>query len=416
MTSPSRYSVRLLAATFAFCVAGVQAQVQMQQKQGVAPQMQQKQRPAAIHVAPAPSVEIVALSATPAAPKQGEMVTFKLSIRNTGTTAVASLPWAIHWYTVNQTLAQGTLTNVGAGAQFEVTASWKAVAGEQLIQGYVDAANTIKNAAPITARTRNLTLNTPLTISEAADPKSKAAADKAAADKAAAAAIAKFLGGGPAAQGKAFADKAAADAKAAADKAAADAKAAADKAPDGGLAPGALQALGRAIAAADKAAADKAAADKAAADAKAAADKGVVSSKTAADAKAAADKGDGNKAAVDAKAAAVKAAADKAADKAAADEAAAGATNVVASPGGSGQVTVTFTAPANPAGYVAVCQPQNGNLSLTRTGRGAASPLTVTGLQPEISYTCTVAVASGGPLSAPSNSVTAGAAAAIRQR
>ena len=165
MTSLSRrsvqYSVQLLAATFAFCIAGVQAQGQAQTKPGVAPQVQ---RPAAISAAPAPaSVEIVALSATPAQPKQGDVVTIKLSIRNSGQSAVAQVPWSIHWNTANQTLAQGVQPNVALGAVFEVTASWRAVPGEQLIQGYVDASGkTFNNAAPVAKRIANL----PLTIAQ----------------------------------------------------------------------------------------------------------------------------------------------------------------------------------------------------------------------------------------------------------
>ena len=63
MTSSGRFAVRLLAAAFVFCVAGVQAQVQMQTKPGI-----QTERPAtSLRPAPA-SVEIVALSATLAAP------------------------------------------------------------------------------------------------------------------------------------------------------------------------------------------------------------------------------------------------------------------------------------------------------------------------------------------------------------
>lgn len=158
MTSSDRYAARLLAATFAFCVVGVQAQGQLQTKPGI-----QTERPATF-MRPAPaSVEIVALTATPAAPKQGEMVTFKLSIRNSGQSAVAQVPWAIHWNTANQTLAQGMQPNVVPGAVFEVTASWRAVPGEQLIQGYVDASQkTFNNTAPVAKRISNL----PLTISQ----------------------------------------------------------------------------------------------------------------------------------------------------------------------------------------------------------------------------------------------------------
>lgn len=118
-------------------------------------------RPATVPLTSAPAapiVEIVELSATPAAPKVGEMVTIKLSMRNAGTTTVANLPWALQWHTGGQTLAQGTQTNVGPGARFEVTGSWKAVAGTQLMKGYIDPANTIKNGAPITSRIRDLTL------------------------------------------------------------------------------------------------------------------------------------------------------------------------------------------------------------------------------------------------------------------
>ena len=63
MTSSGKYSIRLLATAFVFCVAGVQAQVQMQTKPGI-----QTERPAtSLRPVPA-SVEIVAPSATPAAP------------------------------------------------------------------------------------------------------------------------------------------------------------------------------------------------------------------------------------------------------------------------------------------------------------------------------------------------------------
>ena len=156
MTSSGKYSIRLLATAFVFCVAGVQAQVQT--KPGI-----QTERPAtSLRPAPA-SVEIVALSATPAAPKQGEMVTVKLSIRNSGQSAVAQVPWSIHWNTANQTLAQGVQPNVVPGAVFEVTASWRAVPGEQLFQGYVDGSGkTFNNAAPVANRIANL----PLTIAQ----------------------------------------------------------------------------------------------------------------------------------------------------------------------------------------------------------------------------------------------------------
>ena len=165
MTSSGRYAVRLLAAAFVFCAAGVQAQVQMQTKPGIQKPGIQTERPAtSLGPASAPaSVEIVALSATPAAPKQGEMVTVKLSIRNSGQSAVAQVPWSIHWNTANQTLAQGVQPNVVPGAVFEVTASWRAVPGEQLFQGYVDASGkTFNNAAPVANRIANL----PLTIAQ----------------------------------------------------------------------------------------------------------------------------------------------------------------------------------------------------------------------------------------------------------
>ena len=77
-----------------------------------------------------------------------------------------------------------------------------------------------------------------------------------------------------------------------------------------------------------------------------------------------------------------------------------------------GSLRVTFTAPADNGAaitsYTAACAPSNGGA--TRTKKGNASPITVTGLTPGKTYTCTVRATNSrgtGPPSSPSSALTA---------
>jgi hypothetical protein len=159
-------SAGLLLAT-CLLSSNLHAQVQMQrapqgQLQGTPQrQMQQQQPQAALPGRAQPAfVEIISILTVPFKPKFGDPVVVKVTLRNAGQTTVAQVPWAIHWQTANQTLAEGVLPNFPPGAVAEVTANWKAVGGEHLIQGYVDASGrAFNNAAPITARIRNVPLN-----------------------------------------------------------------------------------------------------------------------------------------------------------------------------------------------------------------------------------------------------------------
>ncbi|MBI4740854.1 MAG: fibronectin type III domain-containing protein [Betaproteobacteria bacterium] len=65
---------------------------------------------------------------------------------------------------------------------------------------------------------------------------------------------------------------------------------------------------------------------------------------------------------------------------------------------GPGRVTLNFTAPVNTggspiAGYTATC---TANGQPTRTASGTASPLTVTGLTGNVSYSCSLTATNGG--------------------
>ena len=142
-SSPSFRGVFLPIAAFAVSSAGAQV---VPSRAAV---------PVGLAAPAGPNLEIVAFTVVPSKPIEGEAVTIKLSIRNAGTTAVTALPWAIHWYSANTTLAKGTQATLAPGAQFDATATWKAVAGQQLLQGYLDAANTLKNTAPVASRTRD---------------------------------------------------------------------------------------------------------------------------------------------------------------------------------------------------------------------------------------------------------------------
>lgn len=90
-----------------------------------------------------------------------------------------------------------------------------------------------------------------------------------------------------------------------------------------------------------------------------------------------------------------------------------GAPTNVSALGGDGQIVVTFSAPADAlpvtlAAYVATCT----GGGATFTARGAASPLTVSGVRNGVSYSCTVASTGAGASASAAVSATPGAATA----
>ena len=112
---------------------------------------------------PPVKVEITNFSISPAQPTAGDSVTVTLTIKNTGTGAVAKVPWSIHRATGNQTLASTPdITGLQPGQSVTKTATWQAQAGQQVLQGYVDpTGKALKNTAPVTSQIRELTLNVP---------------------------------------------------------------------------------------------------------------------------------------------------------------------------------------------------------------------------------------------------------------
>jgi hypothetical protein len=108
-------------------------------------------------IAPAVVVAVTSLTVSPAAPTDGDDVVVSLTIKNQSTVEIASIPWVIHLFDGNTTLAAGTKSTVAAGASFTVTAKWKALAGTRKIQGYVDpTGKTLKNKAPVADQTHEI--------------------------------------------------------------------------------------------------------------------------------------------------------------------------------------------------------------------------------------------------------------------
>lgn len=105
-------------------------------------------------------VEATALSTSPANPRPGQPTVVKFVIRNAGSTPVARVPWVIHLYSANQTLARGEQTNVLPGASFEVKANWVPPTGTHLLQGYVDpTGQAFPNAAHPSMRVQDMSVN-----------------------------------------------------------------------------------------------------------------------------------------------------------------------------------------------------------------------------------------------------------------
>jgi hypothetical protein len=107
-------------------------------------------------IAPATIVEVSSLTFSPSSPTDGDEVTVSLTITNASAFEVAKIPWVIHLFDGNTTLASGAATNVAANTSFTVTAKWKALAGTRKIQGYVDPMGTLKNTAPAADQTHEI--------------------------------------------------------------------------------------------------------------------------------------------------------------------------------------------------------------------------------------------------------------------
>ena len=116
----------------------------------------------AVEAVPSSNVEIVDFSFTSPHVRPGESQVARMTVRNSGTATVAVIPWAIHLYTGNRTLATGQQTNVPAGTSFIVTARWTVAAGTYKVQGYIDPTSKIlKNSAPLTSQTVERNLSVP---------------------------------------------------------------------------------------------------------------------------------------------------------------------------------------------------------------------------------------------------------------
>ncbi|MDX2056714.1 MAG: CARDB domain-containing protein [Gemmatimonadales bacterium] len=127
----------------------------------------QAQRPAGMEAkvgtaAPAPiALEVVSITANPAAPLPGVDVTFTMTIRNAGTGTVLQVPWLIGLQGGNQPLGQGSVVNLAPGSTRTVTATWRSVAGSHAVLGAIDPRSTFTNTAPAASRAKDLTVNVP---------------------------------------------------------------------------------------------------------------------------------------------------------------------------------------------------------------------------------------------------------------
>ena len=103
------------------------------------------------------TVEVTAFTMTPAQPRQGDQVTFQLTLRNTGSTP-ASVPWLIALQGGAQMVGQGTVGTLSAGSTQTLTATWRALGGTHDALGTVSppGVGTSLNAAPASARARSL--------------------------------------------------------------------------------------------------------------------------------------------------------------------------------------------------------------------------------------------------------------------
>lgn len=103
-------------------------------------------------------IEAADLRATPATTTQGQAVTFRFKLRNTGTTAATNVPWALEVDGVP--ISNGMAPGLKAGDGWESSKAWTATPGSHTVRLVVDPAGTgSASGAPIAARTRQLAIS-----------------------------------------------------------------------------------------------------------------------------------------------------------------------------------------------------------------------------------------------------------------
>ena len=106
-------------------------------------------------------IEITDFSFSTDDPDVNAPVIIRLRMKNTGAGTVARVPWSIHYYTGNQTLAQSPDAGpIEPGQTVTKTATWTTKAGTHRFQGYVDpTGRELKNTAPVASQIKERDLN-----------------------------------------------------------------------------------------------------------------------------------------------------------------------------------------------------------------------------------------------------------------
>jgi hypothetical protein len=116
-------------------------------------QMQQQVAAAPAQSALPVMLEITSFSITPAAPNVGDSVQIKATVRNSGTEALASVPWGI---SLQGVLSTGEQANVPAGSDFDIVATWKTTqGGSYTLRVIIDPAGSLINSVPEASRSSN---------------------------------------------------------------------------------------------------------------------------------------------------------------------------------------------------------------------------------------------------------------------
>lgn len=100
-------------------------------------------------------IEAVDLQATPVPATQGQAVTFRFKLKNTGTTVAITVPWALEVDGV--AIGAGNSPGLKPGETWESTKGWSATPGAHTVRLVVDpAASGGASGAPASARSRQL--------------------------------------------------------------------------------------------------------------------------------------------------------------------------------------------------------------------------------------------------------------------